>query len=430
MFVMRSRVTRRTFLKTAGTAGAAYGLGLAGRFPQIALGQEREVSVLMFSSFVPANDEELRRQAAEFGRKNGVKVTMDFISIPEMAAKHAAEVQAQRGHDIIALENLQTAMVADQLEDVDEITGAITKKWGAWHPVATQACFLNGHWKAVPRNSVAFHGTYREDYFSQVGERFPASWNDILRAAKKLRAADHPVGFAVSQAGDSNNSLQPLLWAFGGKAVTAQGEVAIMSPETEAAIAYVQEIFPLMDREVLAWDNAGNNRFILSGRGSWTLNPVSVYMSSKGPNPDLAGRLNHHGALLGPKGRFGIGDFYSFGLWKFSRNKGAAKELLQYFYEEENQNRFIESGGGFNLPAHPKFDRHPVWRRDPKLEGIIGYTKWQKLTGWPAPPDRRAQAMWTTFVVPNMFAQVVTGKLAPKVAMEWAARQLHEIGYK
>jgi hypothetical protein len=64
------------------------------------------------------------------------------------------------------------------------------------------------------------------------------------------------------------------------------------------------------------------------------------------------------------------------------------------------------------------------------MEGIIGYTKWQKLTGWPAPPDRRAQAMWTTFVVPNMFAQVVTGKLAPKLAMEWAARQLHEIGYK
>jgi multiple sugar transport system substrate-binding protein len=426
---MPARLTRRIFLKTVGAVGAAYGLGLAGRFPQIAVGQERELSVLMYSSFVPANDEELRRQAAEFGRKAGVKVTMDFISIPEMAAKHAAEVQAQRGHDVIALENLQTALLQDQLEDVGDINGALAKKWGPWHPVAVQACFLNGRWKAVPRNTVAFHGTYREDYFAQVGERFPASWNDILRAAKKLRAADHPVGFAVSQCGDSNNSLQPLLWAFGAKAVTAQGEVAIESPETEAAIAYVQEMFPLMDREVLAWDNAGNNRFILSGRGSWTLNPVSVYMSAKGPTPDLANRLNHHGALLGPKGRFGIGDFYSFGVWKFARNKGAAKELLQFFYEEENMNQFIESGGGFNLPAHPKFDRHPVWRRDPKLEGIIGYTKWQKLTGWPAPPDRRAQAMWTTFVVPNMFAQVVTGKLAPKAAMQWAARQLREIGY-
>jgi multiple sugar transport system substrate-binding protein len=427
---MPGRLTRRALLKTAAAAGMVYGAGFAGRFPQIAIGQERELSVLMFSSFVPANDQELRRQAMEFGRKTGVRVTMDFISIPEMAAKHAAEVQAQRGHDIIGLENLQTAMIQEQLEDLSDISNAIIKKWGPWHPVATQACFLGGSWKAIPRNSVAFHGTYREDYFMQVGERFPASWADILRAAKKLRAADHPVGFAISQCGDSNNSLQPLMWGFGAKAVTAGGEVAIESPEAEAAIAYVQEIFPFMDREVLAWDNAGNNRFILSGRGSWTLNPVSVYMSAKGPNPDLAGRLNHHGALLGPRGRFGIGDFYSFGVWKFARNKGAAKELLEYFYEEESQNRYIDSGGGFNLPAHPHFDRHPVWRRDPKLEGIIGYTKWQRLTGWPAPADRRAQAMWTTFVIPNMFAQVVTGRLSPKAATQWAARQLREIGYK
>lgn len=427
---MKTRLTRRQALKAAGAAAASYGLGLAGRFPQIALSQARELSILMFSSFVPANDEELRRQAAEFGRRTGVRVTVDFISIPEMAAKHAAEVQAQRGHDIIGLENLQTAMVEDQLIDLDDINGEIIKKWGPWHPVATQACHLKGHWKAVPRMSVAFHGTYREDYFQQVGERFPASWADILRAAKKLRGIDHPVGFAISQCGDSNNSLQPLLWAFGAKAATAQGEIAIESPETEAAIAYVQEIFELMDREVLAWDNAGNNRFILSGRGSWTLNPVSVYMSAKGPSPDLAARLNHHGALLGPKGRFGIGDFYSFGIWKFAANKEAAKDFLRFFYEEENQNRYIESGGGFNLPAHPHFDRHPVWRRDPKLEGIIGYTKWQKLTGWPAPPDRRAQAAWATFVIPNMFAQVVTGKLKPKAAMQWAARQLRDIGYK
>ncbi len=423
-------LTRREFLKVAGAAGAAYGLGLSGRFPQIVLGQERELSILMFSSFVPANDEELRRQAAEFGRRNNVRVTVDFVSIPEMAAKHAAEVAAQRGHDIVGFENLQTAMMEANLIDVDDINEEIIKRWGPWHPVAKQACFLNGHWKAVPRMTVAFHGTYREDYFTRVGERYPASWADVLRAAKKLREIDRPVGFPISMSGDANNTLYQILWGFGGKVATAQGEIAIDSPETEAAIAYVQEIFPLMDREILAWDNAGNNRFILSGRGSWTLNPVSIYMTAKNTNPDIAANLNHHGALLGPKGRFGIGDFYSFGIWKFARNKEVAKDFLRFFYEEENQNRYIETGGGFNLPAHPHFDRHPVWRRDPKLQGIIGYTKWQKLTGWPAPPDRRAQAVYATFVLPNMFAQVVTGKLKPKAAMQWAVRQLRDIGYK
>jgi multiple sugar transport system substrate-binding protein len=427
---MDTRVKRRHFLKVAGAAGAAYGLSLTGRVPRIARAQERELSILMFSSFVPENDEELRVQAAEFGKQNRVKVTVDFISIPEMAGKHASEVQAQSGHDLSAFENLQTAMVQDQLIDLDDVNEEIIKRWGPWHPIAKDACFLNGHWKAVARMSVAFHATYREDYFSQAGERPPDSWNDLVRSARALRGKDHPVGFAISQCGDANNSLYQILWGFGGKLVTAEGEIAVDSPETEQAIAYVQEMFPLMDREVLAWDNAGNNRFILSGRGSWTLNPASVYMSAKKSNPDLASKLNHHGALTGPKGRFGIGDFYSFGIWKFARNKQAAKDFLRFFYEENNQNRYIETGGGFNLPAHPHFDGHPVWRRDPKLQGIIGYTKWQKLTGWPAPPDRRAQAVYATFILPNMFAQVVSGKLKAKEAMQWAARQLRDVGYK
>ena len=32
-----------------------------------------------------------------------------------------------------------------------------------------------------------------------------------------------------------------------------------------------------MEAEVLSWDDASNNRFILSGKGSWTPNAISIY---------------------------------------------------------------------------------------------------------------------------------------------------------
>jgi hypothetical protein len=38
--------------------------------------------------------------------------------------------------------------------------------------------------------------------------------------------------------------------------------------------------------------------------------------------------------------------------------------------------------------------------------------------------------VYATFVLPNMFAQVVSGKLKAREAMQWAARQLRDIGYK
>jgi multiple sugar transport system substrate-binding protein len=46
-----------------------------------------------------------------------------------------------------------------------------------------------------------------------------------------------------------------------------------------------------MTPEVLAWDDASNNRFLASGRGSWIHNPISAYRSIEGQNKDLASKI-------------------------------------------------------------------------------------------------------------------------------------------
>lgn len=111
------------------------------------------------------------------------------------------------------------------------------------------------------------------------------------------------------------------MWAFGAKIADENGVVAIDSPETRRAFEFVKELYEkTMTPEVLGWDNAGNNRFMLAGVGAWTLNPISIYVIGMRDFPDLAANFRLHGPLAGEKGYFGSADFYSLMIWKFSKN--------------------------------------------------------------------------------------------------------------
>jgi ABC-type glycerol-3-phosphate transport system substrate-binding protein len=99
---VQQSLNRRGFLRVTvgGLAGVA-GI-LAIRQPP-AIAQQRELTLLSFNHFVPQSDDELRKQAAEFGRKGKVKVTVDTIAGPQIPSKLAAEVETRSGHDVVAL---------------------------------------------------------------------------------------------------------------------------------------------------------------------------------------------------------------------------------------------------------------------------------------------------------------------------------------
>src|SRR2546426_11669488 len=93
------RATRRQFLETsaAATAGMASWLAL-GKAPAFA--QKRELTFLSWNHFVPAADDELRKQAEAFGKANNCTVRVDTMAHLQMPTKIAAEAQSQAGHDM------------------------------------------------------------------------------------------------------------------------------------------------------------------------------------------------------------------------------------------------------------------------------------------------------------------------------------------
>jgi multiple sugar transport system substrate-binding protein len=420
-------LSRRQLLQT--TMGATLGLSgiLLYRQPPV-FAATREITMLSWNHYVPRSDVVLREQAATFSKDAGVKVTIDTIPHAHIAAKLVGEAQAGVGHDVILLRNVQTALHKDTLMVMDDLAAELAGKYGQWYDVGRLAEFLDGHWRAIPWFYVSAGITYRTDLFQQVGEPPSDSYDDLLRAGRKLKKIGHPIGFAISQSGDSTRTLYPILWSFGARYVEEDGKtVAINSPATAAAVEYVKELYnDCMTPEVLSWDDASNNRFMLSGKGSWTRNAISIYVSAKEKNMPVADKFDHTIPPRGPERRLGVLAYHSLGVWKFSKNQDVAKEWIRFLFQPGNFNPWIEATGGFSQPLLPAFDENPIWRSDPKLKALIGFGKYATIDCWPGPATAAAAQTFNTHIIANMFAKAVTGT-STKEAIAWAESELRRI---
>src|SRR5438132_1537078 len=147
--------TRREFLLSSAVAGAAVVLDRAPAYAQ-----KRELTLLSTNHFVPASDEELRRQAEAFGKQAGLTVKVDTIHGLQLPAKRAAEAQSQSGHDMLLLSHADPFLFENLLVDVGPLVDTLGKKYGGWYPFAAESCLTGSGWRAVPWFWVAFPATY------------------------------------------------------------------------------------------------------------------------------------------------------------------------------------------------------------------------------------------------------------------------------
>jgi multiple sugar transport system substrate-binding protein len=423
------RITRREFVKVAGGAGLAVASGgLRWSHPALAA-PSTTLRLLAHSAFNEDSDKAIAKLGNDFAAQNSIAFSADFIDQPEVAAKLTAEEQAKSGHDIVDLQDNLPTIHKDFLVPLDDVVADITRKYGNFYQVAKDSGYVDGHWLTLPWIGNGTLGVYRADYFAQVGERAPATWTDLLRAAIKLKKAGHPVGLPISQCEDANSILFPLLWSFGASVANAQARITLDSAETRAALGYVRKLFAEMDATVLSWDDSGNNKHVLSGRGSFTINAPSIYLRAHREKMAFADSVKMVLAPAGPKGRFYYADIHGWGVFKFSNNIDMAKKFLRSMFTEESQTLALTLGSGYDMPVLPRFDQNPPYASDPNLKPLVGFMRSAHLVSYPAPPNALAEKTYQTYVIPNMFAKAVQGA-SDKDAIAFAIKALTDIGYK
>ena len=447
MRVMKAKThfTRRQFLKTAALTAAAVTVG-----PYVQTSHSAgKLSVFLWDHWVPGANAVSRKIIEDWAKKNKVEVTIDYItSIGNKGlVTLAAEYRAGTGHDLCDLPTVETAKYLDKLEPLDGIIKAVTAKYGEMSPDAAYLGKIKGTWYSVPgpAGSHTYPMVSRLDLFKKhcgidLQKVFPANpkrdpalvkqWNydNFLVACKKLYAAGFPFGNPIGQTSDSQDWLCPLFASFGSHPMDANGKITFDSDGTRAALEYMKKLTAYMPPEVYAWDDASNNRWIISGKGSCIQNPPSAWTVAVRDQPAIGAQLWHHDTPAGPKGRFRGSLPRMLGLWKFSKNKSAGKALMLHLLQKEQQEKLVTASKGFDIPLIKAFNKFPVWaEQKPPLGTEYNYPvqgdEFQMIGGYPAPIAITAQ-IYSESLIPNTVAKVTQEKKSIDEAIKWAVGEL------
>lgn len=437
--------TRRTFLKTT---ALATGATLAAPYVKTAHSAGK-VALGLWDHWVPGANDVLQKIAQDWGAANNVEVTIDFITSigNKNTLTAAAEARAKTGHDVFALPTWQVAIHKESLEPVDDLVEQLAKEYGPYTETADYLAKHDGVWRALiaPTGSHTYPMVSRLDYWKEIAgvdllALFPAgprdqakidaewTYDNFLEAAKKLHAAGHSFGNPIGPTSDSQDWLGPLFMSFGSEMVNADGDITVDSDATRAALDYMSQLTQAMPEDVYAWDDAGNNRWLISGMGSAIQNPPSAWAVAKRDQPDVAAQVWHHDTPSGPAGRFRGSLPYMWGIWNFSANIPAAKDLLLYLSQKEPTAELVAASNGYDLPLTPSFYDIPVWETEgPPPGSIYNYpgrgNEGVIVAGFPAPPSVAAR-IYTEGLIPNLVARVTQGGESPDDAIAWAEEEI------
>ncbi len=428
-------LTRREFVKIAGVGAAA----AAGLVPGKGRAQQKTLKIMQWSHFVPAYDKWFDGEfCKQWGQKNDTNVIVDHISIGEINARAAAEVAAQRGHDLFMFLS-PPAAYEKQVIDHAELYQQVEKKWGKPIDLGLKST-LNPKTKkffAFSDSYVPDPGNYRQDLWSQVGfPKGPDTWDDLRKGAKAIKEKfGNPAGIGLSQELDTNMAMRALLWSFGGSEQDAEGRVTINSPQTIEALkfmaAYQKEC---QTDEVYTWDPSSNNRAILAGKASYVANAISVTRTAEKDNPDMSKKIQIVPALKGPVRRIAAEHVMScYVVWNFAENKEGAKKFLVDFMDAFHQ--AFTGSEFYNFPCFPPTvkDLKQLISNDPKAQppdkySVLGNVlDWATNVGYPGYATAAIDEAFNTFVIPTMFAKVARGALSPQDAAKAAEAELKRI---
>ncbi len=436
-----STITRRGFLKRAGAAAGAAGLAPAISAPFIAdaLAQAKTLRILQWSHFVPQYDTWFDAFAKDWGKQNGIGVTVDHIPHLELPARAAAEVAAEAGHDLFMFSGAGGPHLFEKhLVDLTSLIGEVEKKHGKVQQIGRQIAYNDGSrtWSAFPDYYIRFPGLYRKDLWDEIGMK-PDTWEDIRVGGAKLKAKGFPVGISLGHSVDPNLSYRSLLWSYGAAECDETGKrVTLDSKQTLEVVKFVRALYKeAMEPDVLSWDDASNNKYLASGRGSWIHNPISAYRTIQKANPELADKIYVWKTPAGPVRRIAAGSPNSYGIWRFARNKDTAIEFLRHYSD-----RWVEAFKASTGYNHPLFadivpKPMPILSDDTtshppdKLRILETANEWHATYGYPGPAGPASDEVVGNFIIVDMVAKAATDQATPEEAVAWATKEV-ELIYK
>lgn len=440
--MVSTKVSRRRFV--AGTAVASTAL-VAAPFVRSA-NAAGKLSIGFWDHWVPGANKATTDLVKEWADKEKVEVTIDYITSQgnKLLLTTAAESQAKSGHDVLAFSTWLPSRYAEQLVPMNDIVEPLIKANGAVNGTVEYLGKVGGKWLAVPATvgSQIKGPCSRIDYLKKyagidIQAMYPAgappkadNWNldTFIKAAEACQKGGNPFGIGLGTTSDNVDAAGAFFHAFGAMLVDAKGNITVKSDPVRQAMEYYKRLMAFLPPDVPSWDDASNNKFLVSGQGSLIMNPPSAWAVAKRDAPQVAEQLWTHGFPVGPKGRYAPFLPFFWGVWNFSKNQAAAKSLLTFLSQASSAEKMVVASGGYDLPAFANLTTFKVWAEEAPPKGTLYHYpnphNHQTLSIAAAPaPHKIAEQIYTQAIQTQMVVRFAKGEAMEKT-LDWAAGEL------
>ena len=420
------KLTRRQFVAATALSSAAMVAAPYVRSAHAA----GSLSIGLWDHWVPGANKASTDLINEWAAKEKVDVKIDYITSQgnKNTLTIAAEAQAKSGHDILAMPTWWPHAQTELLEPMNDVMKQLIAQNGAVNGTVEYLGKLGDKWHAVPIciGSQIKGPCSRIDLMKKyanidVQAMYPAGsppkaddWttDTFLKAAEACFKGGNPFGIGLGQTSDSVDSAGAFFQAFGADLVDAKGNITVKTDNVRQALEFYKKLISFLPPDVGAWDDASNNKFLVSGKASMIMNPPSAWAVAKRDAPKIAEQCWTHGFPKGPKGRFAPFLPYFLALWSFSKNKQAGKSLIIHLSQPDSVAKLVQASGGYDLPAYEKLTTLKTWAEEGPPKGTLYH--------YPNPYNHQILSIAASPAPPKIAQQIYTQATLTKMCLKYA----------
>ena len=374
--------------------------------------------------------EALKAAALDYETQTGVHINIAQFPYANLFEKELIDLKAHTGaYDLIMLDDPWFPRFTHE-EFLTELTPLLQRRGQAgpdsdFIEASVALCrhpYQTGSLYALPYvgNSQLFF--YRKDLFEKYSLKPPATWNDVLVAAKTIHEKEtegangskiHGYVMRAAQGNAAVADFMPIFWAFGGEMFDANGKPTVNSPEGIAALEFMIELGKYSPPGYVSFNASEVGAHLLQGTAAMSINWPAWLSSFSDPSKSkVIGKMEFTTLPNAQKpGQAEIGNWL-IAIPRASQNAEAAMDFLLWATTAEQMKRSAQRGNPptrkslFNdaellakNPAYPAQlrsletsrprPRTPYWN---EIENVFGIFLSKANSGELSPADAMNQA--------------------------------------
>jgi N,N'-diacetylchitobiose transport system substrate-binding protein len=379
------------------------------------------VSVWIMDPGSPKIQGVIKDYATSFQTANpGTSIDIQFVPWAQAHDKFVTSIAGGKTPDIAEMGTTWTPEFADE--------GAFTQvnkpAPGQYVSSLVDAATLNGKVWGKPWYAGSRALIYRKDILKKAGVAVPKTWDDMIAAAKAIKAKV-PGVFPIGYTGLSEHMYLPTIWQAGGEIAKQNGDSwtsTLNTPEAAKAIQYYTDFYKqgYSPKAAIGWEEPDAQTAFINGDIAMLIGGGWTYQSIIDTKAGLKSKI---GTTLEPTGPSGKDTAFAGGshlvVFNGSKDKDLANAFVDYMLKPDNLNKFTSSIGF--LPGTVSGIKASGYLDNPTLKPFA-----EQLLDHSAvyPPSPRWGALEGANIFDGEIQKVMRGKETPQQAAQALAEKM------